>query len=491
MLPDLRAFVRGLHRELLAQNMHNPHFETAGGVKTCADLSVAYLLVNLGEGAAIVSDYEAATKSGLRDLLPALARAGVEPERLADAQGLLAARSNDAAPQAQQPFERARTLAAATARCVALALAVPRGRAVRLDLVEPLMAAEQRFGVEWSAAAARTVRDLDLAAATTGAELRIEALQSYFHSLYPERRDLRVEEFRLLPGAHSREVYFFDLTDASGMRESLVLRRDREQNATPTTVAQERPIMEALRQRGFPVPQVIAASDDRRALGRPFLAMRRIVGRELAQQTDVARFIPAAARLLAQLHRMPVQGLAFPLEMLSPPLDTAWARLLEERFAIWHRFKPSASVIMERAYAWLKDNSGCVAGRFTYVHGDFQPQNLLVDGNGDGMVGLLDYEVCHLGHPGEDLLAIRARLEPLVPWREFFDVYLAAGGAAVSDEELRFCAVWVPFFYATIAATAYDTFMDHAGFDIATGAPAIVHLPQLMQLLSGALSAGV
>jgi hypothetical protein len=142
---------------------------------------------------------------------------------------------------------------------------------------------------------------------------------------------------------------------------------------------------------------------------------------------------------------------------------------------------------MERAYGWLQDHNACVSGRFTYVHGDFQPQNLLVDDG--GMVGLLDFEVCHLGHPAEDLLAIRARIEPQVPWRDFFDVYLSEGGAAVSEAELQYCAVWVPFFYATIVATAYDTFVNHADFDISTGAPAIVHLPQLLQFLSGALRA--
>jgi aminoglycoside phosphotransferase (APT) family kinase protein len=487
MLPDLRGFVRGIHRELLAHGKHNAHFQTAGGVKTYADLSVAYVLVNLGEGAAIVSAYEAETKSALDELMPALARAGVDTRRLAEAQRLLAVCSIDSA-QAGQPYERTLRLAAAAERCVDLAREVPGDRATGLDLIERLMAAEDKFGIDWNAAVARTVASLNLAPESTGAgEVRAGTLQAYFESLYADRPDLRVEDLRLLPGAHSREVYFFDLADSTGRRDSLVLRRDREQNAVSSSVAQERPIMEALRQRGFPVPEVIAASDDRGALGRPFLAMRKIAGRELAQQPDMARYIPAAARMLAQLHQMPVEGLAFPLNLLSPPLDTAWARLLEDRFAIWRELKPSPSVIMERAYGWLQDHSASVSGRFTCVHGDFQPQNLLVDD--DGMVGLLDFEVCHLGHPAEDLLAIRARIEPRVPWRDFFDVYLAEGGAAVSEAELEYCAVWVPFFYATIVATAYDTFVNHAGFDISTGAPAIVHLPQLLQFLSGALHA--
>ncbi len=245
--------------------------------------------------------------------------------------------------------------------------------------------------------------------------------------------------------------------------------------------------METLRRRGFAVPQVIAASADRRVLGRPFLAMRKMAGRELAQRSDLARHVPAVAHLLAQLHRTPVEGLAFPLVMLSPPLETAWARLLEERLAIWHESQPAPSAIMERAYGWLQDHCDRVSRRFCHVHGDFQPQNLLVDDA--GLVGLIDFEVCHLGHPGEDLLAIRARLEPAVKWHDFFDMYVAAGGAAVTDAELEFCAVWVPFFYATIVAAAYDTFVNHAGFDLSTGAPAIVHLPALMGLLSRALAA--
>ena len=215
--------------------------------------------------------------------------------------------------------------------------------------------------------------------------------------------------------------------------------------------------------------------------------MRKVPGKELAQRADMTRYVPALARMLARLHQLPVAGLTLPLKLLSSPLDTAWSRLIEARFAIWRQFKPSPSVVMERAYGWLQDHSECVSARFACVHGDFQPQNLLTDE--DGLVALLDFEVCHLGHPAEDLLAIRARIEPHVPWHDFFDVYLASGGAAVSEAELKFCSVWVPFFYATIVATAYDTFLNHAAFDISTGAPTIVQLPQLLQFLSGALRA--
>ena len=106
----------------------------------------------------------------------------------------------------------------------------------------------------------------------------------------------------------------------------------------------------------------------------------------------------------------------------------------------------------------------------------------------DGRISaLLDLECSHIGNPAEDLIAFRHSVEAHMPWDTFFEAYVQAGGIAVSNAELAFASIWTPFLYCSYCATAYDTFARKGGFDLATGAPVLVHLPYLLEFLSAAL----
>jgi aminoglycoside phosphotransferase (APT) family kinase protein len=84
------------------------------------------------------------------------------------------------------------------------------------------------------------------------------------------------------------------------------------------------------------------------------------------------------------------------------------------------------------------------------VHGDFRLGNWIVDEA--GLVAVLDWELCHAGDPAEDLgwMCIRS-------WRfgaddraaagcggrdELLEAYAAAGGRAISRDELHFWEVY-------------------------------------------------
>ena len=208
MLPNLQGFLRGLHRELLAHTGHNAQFQTAGGIKTSVDTSVAYVMVNFGEGPAIVSTYETTTVAALNELVAALARSGVEIDSVAEVRRSLEACTSDQTTMLQ-PYERTLRLASVAARCAVLARRMPREWADGVALVERLSAAEEKFGIDWSAAVARQVAVLNFDCASPQAqEVRADALQSYFRTLYADRPGLCVHALALLPGAHSREVYF-------------------------------------------------------------------------------------------------------------------------------------------------------------------------------------------------------------------------------------------------------------------------------------------
>jgi aminoglycoside phosphotransferase (APT) family kinase protein len=89
--------------------------------------------------------------------------------------------------------------------------------------------------------------------------------------------------------------------------------------------------------------------------------------------------------------------------------------------------------------AWLRAN---IPDRRTasIVHGDVGLHNALAD---DGrLTAVLDWERAHLGDPVEDLAYLRPSIEPIFPWEEFIDRYVAQGGTRPDPATEHFYTVW-------------------------------------------------
>lgn len=109
---------------------------------------------------------------------------------------------------------------------------------------------------------------------------------------------------------------------------------------------------------------------------------------------------------------------------------------------LYQRRRTRTYPLMEIPLAWLKTN----VPRYLFerparvVHGDVGFHNLMVH---DGHVtALLDWEFWHFGDPAEDLAYLRPFLQQVGAWEDFLNHYLAAGGAAYSEEAERFYRVW-------------------------------------------------
>src|SRR6185312_1823695 len=105
---------------------------------------------------------------------------------------------------------------------------------------------------------------------------------------FHDHRQLRIEMLRPLNGLHSREIHFLDVADDEGWRRPLVIRRDRNENLTPGSVADEYHIMRLLYDAGLPVPEPIGFSRNPDDLSRPFLVMERLDARPLDIHSDPA-----------------------------------------------------------------------------------------------------------------------------------------------------------------------------------------------------------
>jgi aminoglycoside phosphotransferase (APT) family kinase protein len=262
---------------------------------------------------------------------------------------------------------------------------------------------------------------------------RIEAL------LAAHGRPGSVESLRRLSGGASRETWSLDLIEDGGTT-GLILQRVR-----PGTVSGgpgmtgEAALLRAAGELGVPVPPVVA-DDAGDAIGAPCIVMARLDGETIARKllrddewsTARERLVEQAGAALAGIHRIPVDAVDGLREIEQ----------LSEMERLLHGFDQPLPAF-ELGLRWLAEHRP-PSPRRTVVHGDFRLGNLLVDH--DGLAGVLDWELGHLGDPVEDLgwYCVRAwRFGSALPAggmgtrEQLLAAYEAAGGEPVDPEVLR------------------------------------------------------
>ena len=240
-----------------------------------------------------------------------------------------------------------------------------------------------------------------------------------------EVRDLT----RLLGGA-SRETWSFTLDG-----RALVLRRDPAGAPRAGVMRREAELLRAAARAGVPVPEVIDADDTS-------IVMQHLDGETIARRIlrdDVyanarAALVAQSATALARLHT----GVT-PNEVAELPQDSdpvAALRLMLDHFGEPH---PALELALLRL-----DAARPQSARRTVVHGDFRLGNWMVDAS--GLVGVLDWELAHIGDPVEDLgwMCVRSwrfgAPHPVAGVGERADLlaaYAAAGGDAIDEATLR------------------------------------------------------
>jgi aminoglycoside phosphotransferase (APT) family kinase protein len=200
-------------------------------------------------------------------------------------------------------------------------------------------------------------------------------------------RGVRVELDRLSAGA-SRETFRV----RAGQAGEFVLQRERGGAGLGVLPVSDQ--VRVLAATKAPVPQVIAWDGSGDRLGAPFVLTELIEGEtvprrilrapELAAARD--RFATQCGEILAEIHSTPLSGLddADQLDRVIGWLDAIG--------------RPHPA--FEIAIAWLRENRPAPRDQ-VLVHGDFRNGNLII--GPDGIRAVLDWEMCHVGDPAEDL----------------------------------------------------------------------------------------
>jgi aminoglycoside phosphotransferase (APT) family kinase protein len=234
---------------------------------------------------------------------------------------------------------------------------------------------------------------------------------------------------RMLGGA-SRETWSFELDG-----RPLVLRRDPPGAPRAGAMAREAKLIRHAAGAGVPVPEVLASGAD-------FIVMQRLFGETIARRIlrddDYAdarqQLVGQCAAALARLHNGVEVGAVDGLPDDPDPLIVL--RDLVDQLG-------EAHPALELGLLRLAKSRPTTAAPETVVHGDFRLGNLVVDPS--GLVGVLDWELAHIGDPAEDLgwMCVRS-------WRfggeqpvagvgsraELLSAYAAAGGEPIDEARL-------------------------------------------------------
>ena len=241
----------------------------------------------------------------------------------------------------------------------------------------------------------------------SGAKVTEERLQAYMGQLHPDREGLTVSQLEDITSGWETELYRFNLGfDEGGLPVSrqLVVRLYPGRYASGKA-EKEFTVMGKLRVAGFPVPEVHLVEADACVLGVPFMIMDWVKGHSMMDDflgtplEKLGPHIEVFARLFVELHRID-PALIFPespdLEDTSGYLEMALertARDLDESGPPW--LKPVLD--------WLDENRhGVSPGRFSVLHRDFHPGNVMV--RPDGSHAVIDWGAASMGDPRADLM---------------------------------------------------------------------------------------
>ncbi len=264
-----------------------------------------------------------------------------------------------------------------------------------------------------------------------------------------------------LSGGASQETY--RLTVVIGGEERLLALR-RAPGGTAEDVegrpglAVEARLMQVARAAGVPEPEVHAILDPTDGAGEGFVMEwleGETLGARIVRSPDLDLIRPTLAhrcgRVLATIHAIDPVATG-----LAPHLET----LTTEEFVhrMWDSYKEFDTPVPMIDYTgrWLLEHLPAETGH-RLVHNDFRNGNLMISPT-EGVIGVLDWEVCHLGDPMRDLGWICTN-----SWRfgrrdlpvggfghydDLFAGYAEVAGHPVDPDHVRFWEVFGSFWWA-------------------------------------------
>src|SRR6266511_1052681 len=261
-----------------------------------------------------------------------------------------------------------------------------------------------------------------------------------------------------IPGGASRETWLVE-----GDAGRWVLRRDPPGGQSFTLLEVEYGVVEAAARSGVPVARPLLFDSTGGRFETAGFLMEHVEGESVAPRV-LRRNQYAEARhklvgqlgdALARIHAIEVGDLE---GIARPQADPALAAcdLWEAELDAIGEALPAT----EAGLRWLRLNAPTPPARVTLVHGDFRLGNFIV--SEQGLAAVIDWELCHLGDPAEDIgwICIRSwrfgnddkQVGGLGDLDELLAAYEAAGGTPPDPNRLRWWEAMGNLKWAVICA---------------------------------------
>lgn len=283
-----------------------------------------------------------------------------------------------------------------------------------------------------------------------------------------------VDGFSRVSTGRSRENWLFDAVWESGgemLREQLIARRDPLGGLLQTDRAAEFGVLRALDAAPIPTPQARWLDGNGAELGRPCLVMVRMEGScdyyalngpgPIHERVDLAQRL---CSLLADVHKVDWQTIGMGDQLTDPGPMAALVALAEwERVLQRDQVEPYPELAL--GALWLRAHAPR-SPKTVLVHGDFKVGNVLLGDDGH-IVGLLDWELAHLGDPHEDLGWVTQPLRTKEHYikgswerEELLAHYEIASGQPVDRDAVHWWNVFAAFKTAVMQASGLRAFRE-------------------------------
>ncbi len=202
--------------------------------------------------------------------------------------------------------------------------------------------------------------------------------------------------FTRLPGGFETTIYEFRLNRFYGKTGSHLVLRLFPEHRPPENAAREFAVQNVLADKGYPVAHAYLLCKDKSVLGGAFFMMDFLQGKPM-MSASFETAPETLAKIHIALHKIGPQPLMKSLENLGAG---------ENVYEIKNRFVQLERIANDLPWTgdcvkWLADHRPPPPGRLAVCHGDFHPQNILMQ---DGKVtGVLDWPGFYLADPDMDV----------------------------------------------------------------------------------------
>ena len=273
-------------------------------------------------------------------------------------------------------------------------------------------------------------------------KISVAALLDYYRGAHPSWEGVSVTDVVDMTSGWETELYGFTMEYEEGgaqRRRKMVVRLHSGRRGAEKA-EREFTVMGGLGAVGYPVPEVYDLEPTGEYLGKPFLVLEWVPGRNMLDdflrtpRESLGPHIATASRLFADLHRVDSKEI-FPDAPYGTTHEYLEAKIQKDREEMEDRGLGWFAPILD----WLDEHRGGVSEEgVSVLHRDFHPGNIMV--RPDGSHAVIDWGASRPGDYREDLLWTVLLASAF--WDRAFGEALLQGYEAASGREVRDVGYW-------------------------------------------------